>query len=112
MRLCDDLGGFRFRDTHIIQGVVFSQLASRVLPRPFPSFGSLSRYENSHERRRHERRSAERGHYTRPHYQGPAVRHTVSRPPFSPRRSVLTIDLTLSRTHCYQRSALRSSLYM
>src|SRR5712672_3774234 len=70
-------------------GVVSSSLDLR----PFLSLGSLSRYENSHERRRHERRGAKRDRYTRPHHQGPAVCHTVSRPPFSPRRSVLTIDL-------------------
>ena len=34
-------------------------------PRKFSlSFRSLSRHENSHEKRRHERRGAERGHYS------------------------------------------------
>ena len=89
-----------------------SVLPRPLLSRPFLSLGFLSPYENSHERRRHERRGAERGHYTRSHHKRPAVCHTVSRPPWSPRRTVLTIDLALSRSHCFQRSALRSSLYM
>ena len=32
--------------------------------------------------------------------------------PFLPRCSVLTVELALSRSRCFQRSALRSSLYV
>jgi omega-6 fatty acid desaturase (delta-12 desaturase) len=33
-------------------------------------------------------------------------------PPFSPCCSVLTIGIVFSRSHCFKRSALHSSLYM
>ena len=71
-------------------------LPSRILPRPFTFSLSrfLSHYENCHERWRHERRGTERGHYTRSLCQGLAVRHTVSRPPFSP------TSFCVDRRHC------------